>query len=162
MNEALIEHAENDVDDDRGHPDHSGVPDSDDWKAWALPWNDVASEAGFPGDETSENPDGAGTGATALRPAPPSSVDPRGMPARPTDDRNVTGPETSRPLVGAQETDASPGMPPPSYGAPDCDKLVEPEQPVLPTVEPAPDSAAAGPTPGVAPMRWRPAGACKS
>ena len=26
----------------------SGVLDSDDWKAWALPWKLVASEAGFP------------------------------------------------------------------------------------------------------------------
>jgi hypothetical protein len=60
------------------------------------------------------------------------------MPARPMDGRNVTGPGTSRPFVGAQEVDAPPEMPPPSNGAPeDCDKLVKPEQPVFPKMEPA-------------------------
>jgi hypothetical protein len=67
------------------------------------------------------------------------------------DGRNVTGPGTSSPFVGAQETDASPERPPPSNGAPaDCDKLVKLEQPVFPSMEPAPDSGAAGLMPGVA------------
>jgi hypothetical protein len=42
-------------------------------------------------------------------------------------------------------------MPPPSNGAlEDCDKLVKPEQPVFPKMEPAPDNGAAGLVPGVA------------
>ena len=73
------------------------------------------------------------------------------MPARPMDGRNVTGPGTSTPFVGAQETDAPPKMPPPSNGAPeDCDKLVKPEQAAFPRMEPAPENGAAGLMPGVA------------
>jgi hypothetical protein len=42
-------------------------------------------------------------------------------------------------------------MPPPSNGAPeDCDKLVKPEQPVFPRMEPTPDNGVAGLMPGAA------------
>jgi hypothetical protein len=61
------------------------------------------------------------------------------------DDRNLMGPETSRPPVGAQETDAPPEIPPPSNGAPgDCDELVKLEPRVLSGVEPPRDGGTAG------------------
>jgi hypothetical protein len=42
-------------------------------------------------------------------------------------------------------------MPPPSNGAPeDCNKLVKPEQPVFPRMEPTPDNGVAGLMPGAA------------
>ena len=94
---------------------------------------------------------GAGTGTTELRPAPPSSIDPRGIPARATDDVDTVGPGAFAPLDVAQEGDAPPEIPPPSNGAPeDCGGLPEPEQLVLPGVEPMPAGDAAGLMPGVA------------
>lgn len=94
---------------------------------------------------------GAGTGATELRPAPPSSVDPSGILARPTDDVDRGGAEISVPLVVAQETDAPAEIPPPSNGAPaDCAELLEPEQPAFPGTEPAPGRGEAGLVPDVA------------
>ena len=107
------------------------------------------------GDETIGDTVAAGTGATELRPAPPSSVDPRGIPTRPADDVAALGFDVPAEFVVAvvtQELDALPEMPPPSNDAPeDCTPaLLESEQLVVPRAGPTPDGAAAGLMPGVA------------
>ena len=49
MDGALVEHAEDDVDDDqRGQRSESASPASADWNALALPWKVVTSDAGLP------------------------------------------------------------------------------------------------------------------
>ena len=104
------------------------------------------------GDETIGDTVAVDTGATELRPAPPSSVDPGGIPARPTNDVDAVGFGASVAFVVAQELDALPEMPPPSNDAPeDCTPaLLESEQLVVPRAGPTPDGAAAGLMPGVA------------
>ena len=74
------------------------------------------------GDETIGDTVAAGTGATELRPAPPSSVDPRGIPTRRADDVAALGFDVPAEFVVAvvtQELDAFPEMPPPSNDAPE-------------------------------------------
>jgi hypothetical protein len=109
----------------------------------------------FNGDETVGDTVAAGTGATEPRPAPPRSVDPGGISARPTNDVDAVGFGASVTFVVAvvaQDLDALPEMPPPSNDAPeDCTPaLLESEQLVVPRVGPTPDGAAAGLVPGVA------------
>jgi hypothetical protein len=107
------------------------------------------------GDETIGDTVAAGTGATELRPAPPSSVDPKGIPARPADDVAALGFDAPVEFVVAvvtQELDALPEMPPPSNDAlEDCTpELMELEQFVFSGLRPAPDGGAAGLMPGAA------------
>ena len=107
------------------------------------------------GDETIGDTVAAGTGATELRPAPPSSVDPRGIPTRPADDVAALGFDVPAEFVVAvvtQELDALPEMPPPSNDAPEgrTFELLESEQFVFSTLRPTPDGGAAGLMPDVA------------
>jgi hypothetical protein len=107
------------------------------------------------GDETIGDTVGTGTGATELRPSPGSSDDPKGTPARPTDDVDAAGFDAFVAFVGTlvvQEFDALPEIPPPSNGAPeDCGpEFLESEQFVFPRVGPTPDGDADGLMPGVA------------
>ena len=48
MDEALVEDAEDDVDDDERRGDQTGSLDSEAWKAWAFPWKVGMIEGGMP------------------------------------------------------------------------------------------------------------------
>jgi hypothetical protein len=84
------------------------------------------------------------TGATGLRPAPPISVAPRGIPTGPIDEGEGSGDEILR--LSAQESDALPEIPPPSNVVRDDRAPSEPSQDSIG----APCAGAIGLMPGVA------------
>ncbi|WP_144031515.1 hypothetical protein [Bradyrhizobium cosmicum] len=71
---------------------------------------------------------GPGTGTVGLIPAPPISVEPSGIPTRPTVD--VEGIDEIAAVLPAQLVDEVPDNPPPSNNAPDDEALPDPTQPV--------------------------------
>jgi hypothetical protein len=87
---------------------------------------------------------GPATGAAGLMPAPPISVAPKGIPARPIDEGEGRGDEILR--LSAQESDVVPEIPPPSNGVPDDRAPSEPAQVSMS----APCEGATGLMPGVA------------
>jgi hypothetical protein len=92
-----------------------------------------------------------GTGSPGLIPALPSSVDPRGIPRRPTDEVEVEGSELFAAAADLQDDDEVPDRPPPSKTGPEPeDGKLELEQFVVAGAMPAPVSGAIGPRPGVA------------
>jgi hypothetical protein len=72
---------------------------------------------------------GPGTGTDGLIPAPPISVEPSGIPTRPTVD--VEGRGEAAAVLPAQLVDEVPDSPPPSNNAPVDEGLPDPTQPVL-------------------------------
>jgi hypothetical protein len=106
---------------------------------------DVAPPGGF---EPIDDGLVKGTGSAELRPAPPSSVDPRGIPARPADEVDG-GSETLASACGLHGNDETPGKPPPSKTAPEDGALALEQLPVA-NAAPVPVGGAAGLTPGVA------------
>jgi hypothetical protein len=72
---------------------------------------------------------GPGTGTVGLIPAPPISVEPSGIPTRPTVD--VEGRDETAAVLPAQLVDEVPDSPPPSNNAPVDEGLPDPTQPVV-------------------------------
>jgi hypothetical protein len=72
---------------------------------------------------------GPDTGTDGLIPAPPISVEPSGIPTRPTVD--VEGRGEAAAVLPAQLVDEVPDSPPPSNNAPDDAALPDPAQPVM-------------------------------
>lgn len=73
---------------------------------------------------------GPGTGTDGLIPAPPISVEPSGIPTRPTVD--VEGRGEAAAVMPAQLVDEVPDNPPPSNNAPEDEALPDPAQPIVP------------------------------
>ncbi|WP_235885013.1 hypothetical protein [Bradyrhizobium frederickii] len=72
---------------------------------------------------------GPGTGTDGLIPAPPISVEPSGIPTRPTVD--VEGRDETAEVLPAQLVDEVPDSPPPSNNAPEDEALPDPAQAVV-------------------------------
>jgi len=97
---------------------------------------------------------GVGTTGAALTPPTPSSVEPSGIPIRPTDDEpDATGPAKEPPPAPSQAPDAVPAVPPPSNskGEPDVPALDVPVPDVVPVLELATPKDASGIEPPMPP-----------